>query len=101
MSNAPRKTFDVDSFKNYVNEQLKRNDGFATEDFKAGLCTALEHVLHNANTYQGYNDLYWLEQGASDWVVDGKTEIWEEKKLYIYGPAESKYHGSLYSRFYY
>ncbi len=35
-----KKTFDVVTFKDYVNKQLSRTDEYATEDFKSGLCVA-------------------------------------------------------------
>lgn len=97
-----KKTFDVEEFKQYVNEQLERTDKHATEDFKSGLCVALGEVLHKTGNYKGYNDLYWNEIGWQEWRTIGKeTEVWEEKKLFIYGTPDSKYRGSKYARRYY
>ena len=97
-----RKSFDVETFKDYVNKQLSRTDEHATEDFKSGLCVALEQVLHRTGNYKGFNDLYWLEIGWNEWrTIGNQTEDWEEKKKYIYGTADSKYHGCKSSRRYY
>jgi hypothetical protein len=96
-----KKTFEVESFKEYVNNQLTRTDEYATDAFKSGLCLALEEVLHKTGNYKGFNDLYWNEIGFKEWLASGETEIWEEKKKYIYGTLDSKYRGSKYSRMYY
>lgn len=97
-----KKTFDVETFKSYVNIQLSRTDEHATEDFKSGFCVALEQVLHKTGNYKGYQDLYWEEIGFKQWLTIGnQTEDWEEKKKYIYGTPDSKYRGCKYSRRYY
>lgn len=97
-----KKTFEVEKFKEYVNIQLARTDEYATEEFKSGLCIALQEVLHRTGNYNGFNDLYWLETGFNEWRTIGKeTEDWEEKKKYIYGSPCSKYRGSKYARRYY
>lgn len=99
---AKKKTFDVEAFKVYVNKQLSRTDDFATNDLKYGLCVALEHVLHSTNNYKGFQDLYWEEIGFKEWSTIGKeTEDWDEKKKFIYGTENSKYHGCKYARRYY
>lgn len=98
---SKRKTLNVESFKDYINKQLARTNEFANESFKAGLCTALEHVLHESGNYKGYTQLYWDEFGFKKWLAEGQTEVWEEKKKYIYGEVDSKYKGNQYSRRYY
>jgi hypothetical protein len=97
-----KKTFDVLAFKEYVNIQLARTDEHATEDFKCGLSVALGEVLHRTGNYNGFTHLYWNEIGWQEWRTIGKeTEIWEEKKLFIYGTPDSKYKGSRYALRYY
>ena len=97
-----RKTIGVDEFKKFVNEQLERTDDHATSgNFKSGLCIALERVLHDTGNYKGYNNLFWLEGGCEAWEKNGRTEVWDNKKLYILGTADSKYKGSDYARRYY
>ena len=97
-----KKTFDVETFKDYVNIQLSRTDEHATEDFKSGFCVALEQVLHKSGNYKGYQDLYWEETGWNEWrTIGNQTEDWEEKKKFIYGAPDSKYRGCKYSRRYY
>ena len=97
-----RKTFDVESFKKFVNEQLERTDDHATiGNFKSGLCIALERVLHDTGNYQGYNILYWLEKGCDEWEKNGKPQNWGDKVFYVLGTADSKYKGCNYARRYY
>jgi hypothetical protein len=97
-----RKTISVEFFKEFVNKHLERTDDYATSgDFKNGLCVALERVLHETGNYKGYGNLYWLERGCDEWVANGKTEVWPDKKLFIVGSADSKYKGSSYARRYY
>jgi hypothetical protein len=99
---AKRKSFDVEAFKLYVNKQLSRTDEYATSEFKSGLCVALEQVLRSTGNYKGYNDLYWEEIGWKEWLsIGNETEMWEEKKKFIYGTADSKYRGCKSSRRYY
>ena len=99
---AKRKLFDVEAFKIYINAQLSRTDKYATESFKSGLCTALEEVLHKTKNYNGYQHLYWEEIGWKEWrTIGNETEDWQEKKKFIYGTSDSKYHGCEYSRRYY
>lgn len=96
-------TFEVEKFKNHINEQLARTDDFAIngDGFKSGLCAALERVLFDTGNYQGYQNLYWQEIGYNAWVEAGKPEEWEKKKKYILGLINTKYGGSDYARRYY
>ena len=96
-----KKTFDVETFKQYVNSQLERTDEFANESFKSGLCVALEETLHKTGNYKGFNHLYWNETGFKDWVNAGQPEDWETKKVFILGDKSSKYRGNEYARRYY
>lgn len=97
-----KKTINVDAFKSFANTQLARTDEHATESFKEGICVALEKVLRMSGNYNGYNDLYWNEIGWYEWKTVGKeTEVWEEKKVFMYGTPDSKYHGNKFSRLYY
>lgn len=99
---SKKKTFEVEAFKKFVNEQLERTDDYATiGNFKSGLCIALEKVLHSTGNYNGFTNLYWIEGGCSAWEMNGKTEVWEDKKLYILGTADSRYKGNEYARRYY
>lgn len=90
-----KNTFKVQEFKAYINDQLKRTDTYANDNFKAGLCIALEHILKQCNCYEGYNDNYWLEKGAEEWLRAGEPDF-PEKNQFIYGPT-----GQQYNRIYY
>ena len=49
-----RKTTQVSEILNYANEQLKRTDEYATQKFKAGICTLVERILWDTKNYNGY-----------------------------------------------
>ena len=51
---AAKKTTPVLDLINYTNDQLRRNDAYATQEFKAGICTMLEQVLFVTNNYKGF-----------------------------------------------
>ena len=50
----PRKTVNVLSLLEWANENLKRDDEFATVDFKSGICCMIEMVLHETDNYSGF-----------------------------------------------
>ena len=52
---ARRKTFNVDTFKKYVNDVLD-NDNVPFE-VKNGFAQALDHVLHETGNYNGFRYL--------------------------------------------
>lgn len=49
-----KKTVRVEDVVNYVNDHLKRTDEYATQKFKAGMCTLVERILMDANRYEGF-----------------------------------------------
>jgi hypothetical protein len=49
-----RKTTGVQELISYANDQLARTDEFANVDFKCGVITMIERVLHDTNNYQGF-----------------------------------------------
>ena len=49
-----RKTVDVLMLLEWANKNLAREDEFATVDFKSGICTMLELVLHESGNYEGF-----------------------------------------------
>ena len=49
-----RKTVDVLSLLEWANKNLAREDEFATVDFKCGVCTMIEMVLHESDNYEGF-----------------------------------------------
>lgn len=97
----PRKTALVAEIVKYANKQLARQDEFVTDKFKAGICVMVQEVLFQANQYQGYNNIYWLERGYKEWHEAGEPDF-PEKDKYIYGEGgkECPKYGE-YSRMYY
>jgi hypothetical protein len=49
-----RKTIDVLTLLEWANRNLKREDEFATVDFKSGICSMIEMVLHESGNYAGF-----------------------------------------------
>lgn len=54
---SSRKTIEVKEMLEWANTQLGRTDEYATEKFKAGICSMIEEVLHSTGNYKGYNEL--------------------------------------------
>ena len=50
----PKKTVDVLMLLKWANKNLAREDEFATVDFKSGICTMIEMVLHESGNYEGF-----------------------------------------------
>jgi len=88
-------TFKVDEFKSWINQQLKRTDDIATDEYKAGLCEAIEHVLQKSNRYEGYNDNYWLQKGWQEWREAGEPDF-PLKDKFICGPTGQKFNRQYY-----
>ena len=49
-----KKTHPVADLLAFANYQLARTDEFATVDFKAGICSMIERVLHDTGNYEGF-----------------------------------------------
>ena len=52
-----KKTHPVADLLAYANYQLARTDEFATADYKAGICSMIERVLHDTGNYEGFGFL--------------------------------------------
>ncbi len=51
---AGKKNVDVLTLLQWGNKNLRREDEFATADFKVGICSMLEMVLHASGNYEGF-----------------------------------------------
>jgi hypothetical protein len=51
---ASRKTVSVKDMVVYANQQLSRVDSYATKDFKSGISTMIESLLHMTDNYAGF-----------------------------------------------
>ena len=49
-----RKQVDVLMLLEWANKNLAREDEFATVDFKSGICSMIELVLHESGNYEGF-----------------------------------------------
>lgn len=54
---SSRKTIGVKRMLKYANLQLERTDGYATDEFKSGICIMIESLLMASGNYQGYMNL--------------------------------------------
>ena len=50
----PRKTIDVRPLLEYANIQLARTDKFVTKEYKIGIVSMIEKILHDTNNYRGF-----------------------------------------------
>jgi hypothetical protein len=45
-------------------------------------------LLLKAGTYNGFNFVYWLDQGYQEWILAGQPDNYKgQKDKYIYGPS--------------
>jgi hypothetical protein len=50
-----RKTVNVEAVKETANQLLERTDKYAIDgEFKAGVCTMIERILHDTGNYRGF-----------------------------------------------
>ena len=49
-----RKTVEVLTLLEWANKNLKRDDEFATAEFKSAMCSMIEMVLHETDNYEGF-----------------------------------------------
>ncbi len=52
-----KKTHPVADLLAFANYQLARTDAIATVDYKAGICSMIERVLHDTGNYEGFGFL--------------------------------------------
>jgi len=83
---AKRKTVSVSLIKAKVNDLLSR-DTLGLEEKKV-LCFLLEGILMDTGNYKGYNNLYWIQKGCSEWEAAGKPDFPEKEKFIVGGMGE-------------
>lgn len=82
----PRKTFDVNEFRTYINGLLINEK--ISEPQKSILCSVLERILMDSNNYRGFNYVDWLDHGFNEWKKDGEPEV----KTKYYGPEYKRHY---------
>ena len=60
-----KKRIGVKQMLEWGNHQLMRTDEYATDKFKAGICTMLEEMLMSTNNYKGY---YYIAGGKGEYT---------------------------------
>lgn len=93
-----RKIVDISKLKDWTNVQLSRTDDYATQEFKAGIFTAVSNTLHATGQYNGFQHLYWMNGGCEEWYKAGEPDF-PEKNRFIYGEGGKEQ--NEYNRFIY
>lgn len=83
------KTLKVSEALEYANKLL--NNPKLSQEFKHGVCTMIEHTLHDTDNYGGFQYTYWAKQGYKEWKEAGEPGF----------PEKQKYLGLEYDRHYY
>ncbi len=83
-----KKTTSVEELRLYANKLLKNSK--LSQEFKNGVCTMIEHVLHDTGNYAGFSYTYWNEVGYKLWIAAGQPGF----------PEKQKYIGNEYDRYY-
>ena len=111
-----RKTIEIEKLLNEANRLLEiyEDDGnkkYINQDWKSGICSLLEYVLHETGNYHGFNFNEWIKRGGFEaWKIENdkannennKSNIDAEKYPSHYSLVDSgKYTGKSYDRFYY
>ena len=70
-----KKTLDVAALLAESNRLLALPDSeYVNAEWRKGVATVLDHVLHATGNYNGYNFLGWLNGGYDRWVAEGRHE---------------------------
>lgn len=84
--------FKVQDFKAWVNEQLKETSDEVTDEFKKGLCEALEQVLKQCHWDIEFTYNYWVERGLIEFQQAGSPSTGTNtKQQFILGPSGQEY----------
>jgi hypothetical protein len=77
---AARKTFDVASLLAEANRLMALPDNEVVDaNFRKGVATMIEGVLHASGNYKGFEWNEWAATGYAAWVADGSTLPVDEK----------------------
>jgi hypothetical protein len=68
-----------------VNSFLRNSDAEKRDERKLA-ASLTERVLMAADSYRGFNYIYWLDTGFEEWKRCGKPDF-PEKNYFIYGPS--------------
>lgn len=86
------KTIEVNELKDWINSKLE--SPFVSQDVKRVYCGVLEEVLTSTRNYNGFNNLFWIQEGYSKWTNDNRPYNTD-------GTIPSQYSGEEYTRLYY
>jgi hypothetical protein len=86
-----KNAFPVQDFKTWVNTQLQQAPEIASDEFKKGLCMALEHVLKTCNYDVEFSYNYWTEQGLIEFQQAGSPTGENLKQQFVVGPSGQEY----------
>ena len=70
-----RKTVSIEAMKQKFNFILRsKGEDIINSDFRRGVASAMVQMLNEADAYNGFNYLDWLEGGYEQWRADGCPE---------------------------
>lgn len=82
------KTIKVGDVKQYANNLLKNPK--LSQEFKQGVASMIEHVLHTTDNYGGFSYNYWNAVGYKLWKEAGQPGFLEKQK-YIGNEYDRQY----------
>lgn len=63
-----KKTINVNQMIEFANDQLKRDDEWVSSEFKDGIITMIEKILHETGNYRGF---YYLDSTDCEFETPG------------------------------
>lgn len=89
---AKKHQFKVQDFKEWVNTQLKETTDSTNDEYKKGLCAALEHILSECGWDIEFTYNYWDQRGYIEWQQAGSPSGEPSiKQQYVLGPGGQEY----------
>ena len=85
------KNIKVEEFHEEVNRLLALDNDAITQEFKKGICGIWEHFSMKTGNYGGFQHIYWMKQGFTEWKDAGEPGF----------PEKQKYFGKEYDRRYF
>jgi len=94
-----KKTISVAETLNMANNSLASKEN--SNEFKEGICTMIEAILHKTGNYKGFQYLYWLDKGCKAWEKYAQIERLNTAPPdeYIYG-TDIKGYGKFARKYY-
>lgn len=86
-----KKTVPVAQILKRANEILALDNQHVNADFRRGVASLMEHILHQTGNYQGFNYVAWTDEGGCEqWrrdgmPVDNDKYLGDRTRIFFYG----------------